>query len=176
MHIEVSEYKSPHGELLLGAFQDKLCLCDWKYRKQRNTVDQRLLKKLKASFVEEKDSDVISNTKKQLEEYFNEDRRNFDIPLLLVGTDFQKTVWEALQKIPYGKTSSYQELSEKLKNPLAIRAIASANGANAISIMIPCHRVIGSDGSLTGYAGGLIAKEKLLQLEGAFNSDQLKLF
>ncbi len=176
MHIEVSEYKSPYGELLLGAFEGKLCLCDWKFRKQRNAVDQRLQKNLKASFVTEKDSEIINNTRHQLEEYFKGSRRSFDIPLLLVGTDFQKTVWEALQEISYGKTSSYQELSIKLNNPLAIRAIASANGANAISIMIPCHRVIGSDGSLTGYAGGLLAKEKLLQLEGALSKDQLKLF
>lgn len=176
MFIQISAYKSPYGELLLGAFEGRLCLCDWKYRKQRSAIDRRLQEKLNASFTDDNDSEVIIHTKNQLKEYFKGDRKNFDIPLLMVGTNFQKMIWEALQKISYGKTSSYQELSKKLNNPLAIRAIAAANGANAISIIIPCHRVIGSDGNLTGYAGGLPAKEKLLQLEGAISKTQLKLF
>jgi len=95
---------------------------------------------------------------------------------LFVGSDFQKTVWEKLLTIPYGKTTSYLELSRMLGDEKAIRAVATANGANAISIIVPCHRVIGSDGSLTGYAGGLNAKQKLLQLEGMNFGEQLELF
>src|SRR5690606_18399830 len=103
-------------------------------------------------------------------------RTTFDIPLLFIGTDFQKSVWEALMEIPYGTTKSYLELSRDLGDENAIRAVATANGANSISIIVPCHRIIGSDGSLTGYAGGLNAKKKLLQLEGMNFGNQLSLF
>lgn len=102
-----------------------------------------------------------------MEEYFEGKRTDFDIPLDLIGSEFQIGVWEQLLRIPYGKTRSYKEQAEALGKPLAIRAVANANGLNKISILIPCHRVIGSDGSLTGYGGGLWRKEKLLQLEGA---------
>lgn len=107
----------------------------------------------------------------QLREYFAGTRKVFDIPLDIDGTDFQKTVWNELLKIPYGKTISYKTLSEKLGDIKAIRAVGKANGQNPIAIIIPCHRVIGSDGSLTGYAGGLAIKEKLLHLEGALNPE-----
>ena len=92
-------------------------------------------------------------------------RKTFDIPLLLLGSTFQKQVWNALLKIPYGTTKSYQELSKIINNEKAVRAVANANGANAIGIIIPCHRIIGSNGKLTGYAGGLDKKKKLLHLE-----------
>ena len=97
------------------------------------------------------------------------------MPLLLAGTRFQISVWEELQNIPYGTTCSYISLSRKLKNEKAIRAVASANGANAISIIVPCHRIIGADGSMTGYAGGIKAKKKLLEHEGVnlHNGQQL---
>ena len=107
----------------------------------------------------------------QLEEYFAGTRKKFDVPLDLEGTDFQKKVWEELKKIPYGKTISYKTLAEKLGDVKSIRAVGKANGQNPIAIIIPCHRVIGSDGSLTGYAGGLDIKEKLLHLEGALNPE-----
>ena len=100
-----------------------------------------------------------------MEEYFARKRKAFDIPLLFIGTDFQKSVWQELLNIPYGKTVSYGELSQKLGNSKAVRAVATANGANAISIFVPCHRVIGKNGNLTGYGGGLEVKEKLLELE-----------
>ena len=102
---------------------------------------------------------------KQLEEYFAGQRKNFDLKLNPQGTDFQKQIWQLLLKIPYGKTSSYRELSNDYGNPLAIRAVAAANGKNPLWIIIPCHRVIGSDGSLTGYAGGLWRKKWLLEHE-----------
>jgi methylated-DNA-[protein]-cysteine S-methyltransferase len=92
----------------------------------------------------------------------------FNVPLLFVGSDFQKQVWNALMQIPFGVTKSYMELSKQFGNEKAIRAVASANGANAISIMVPCHRIIGSNCELTGYAGGLPVKKQLLQLEGSY--------
>jgi methylated-DNA-[protein]-cysteine S-methyltransferase len=104
--------------------------------------------------------------KRQLEAYFSGNLRDFNIPLHIEGTDFQRRVWKELQKIPYGQAISYLELARRLGDEKCIRAAARANGANPISILIPCHRVIGSDGSLVGYGGGLDMKEFLLRLEG----------
>jgi methylated-DNA-[protein]-cysteine S-methyltransferase len=108
---------------------------------------------------------------RQLRAYFAAERKDFDLPLLLEGTDFQLRVWQSLRTIPYGETISYLQLAEKIGNPKAVRAVGLANGANPIPIIVPCHRVIGSNGSLTGFGGGLPAKQKLLQLE----SNQLSL-
>ena len=108
---------------------------------------------------------VIKETYKQLSEYFAKKRKTFDIPLKLEGTEFQKAVWHALMKIPYGKTATYLEIAETIGNPKASRAVGMANNKNKIPIIIPCHRVIGTNGSLTGYAGGLEIKKKLLELE-----------
>jgi methylated-DNA-[protein]-cysteine S-methyltransferase len=174
-YVKIQNYYSPLGDLILGSFENKLCLCDWFHRTNRMAIDTRLRKGLNAEFSEEKDQ-IIETAVFQLEEYFKGKRRIFELPLLLIGTDFQKKVWQALLEIPYGKTETYASLSERLNNPLGIRAIASANGANALSILVPCHRVIGSDGKMVGYAGGLRTKKKLLQLEGALNSSQLELF
>ncbi len=166
-------FDSPFGELILGSLEDQLCLCDWRYRKQRNRIDDRIKKCLNSDF-EIGTSSVIEQTETQLIEYFNKERETFSVPMLLAGTDFQKSVWDILCQISYGKTQSYLELSQYLNNPKAIRAIASANGANALSILIPCHRIIGHTGDLVGYAGGLEAKKNLLLLEGSQN--QLDLF
>ena len=119
---------------------------------------------LKACY-EESTSEVIQEAIKQLDEYFNGERTAFEVPLLFVGTDFQKSVWYKLLDIPYGSTVSYGELAKQLDMPKAVRAVANANGANALSIFAPCHRIIGSNHSLTGYAGGLAAKKHLLELE-----------
>jgi methylated-DNA-[protein]-cysteine S-methyltransferase len=105
----------------------------------------------------------------QLEEYFAGRRRRFDLPLDLRGTDFQKRCWQELLKIPYGETRSYAAIARAIGNPAAVRAVGLANGQNPIAIIVPCHRVIGSDGSLTGYGGGLETKRKLLELEGALS-------
>lgn len=163
-HINIKYYDSPVGEILIGSYEGKLCLSDWRYRKMRTNIDKRIQKSLHAEYVEES-SDIIEETIIQLEEYFTHKRKIFDIPLLMLGTDFQKSVWEGLISIPYAKTASYLELAKNIGNEKAVRAVATANGANAISILIPCHRIIGSDGSLTGYAGGLDVKRKLLELE-----------
>ena len=112
----------------------------------------------------------------QLSEYFNGKRQDFDLPLNPSGTDFQQRVWEELLKIPYGTTVSYQEIANRLGDPKCIRAAARANGKNPIAIIIPCHRVIGSNGDLTGYAGGIQRKKDLLTLEGADVMQQLNLF
>jgi methylated-DNA-[protein]-cysteine S-methyltransferase len=163
--IAIYYWQSPVGELILGSYDEKLCLADWRYRKQRERIDRRLQKALKAEYVEST-SGVIEETVVQLEEYFAKKRKDFDIPLLLVGTDFQKSVWEGLLQTPYG-TASYLDLAKSIGNAKAVRAVASANGANAISILVPCHRVVGSNGTLTGYAGGLDVKKKLLSLENS---------
>jgi methylated-DNA-[protein]-cysteine S-methyltransferase len=174
--ISIQYYKSPIGELVLGSFNDELVLSDWRYRKMRASIDNRIQKELKLEF-KEKESEIIDITILQLTEYFNKERTKFDIPLKMIGTDFQKSVWEKLLKIQYGKTDTYLGLSKKLGNEKAIRAVATANGANAISILIPCHRVIGSDNSLVGYAGGIIAKKKILELENPnLISNQTRLF
>jgi len=162
--INIQYYRSPVGEMLLGSCGGKLCLADWRYRKMRTTIDNRIQKGFNAEYVEES-CEVIDETIIQMEEYFAHERKEFDIPLLMVGTDFQKSVWEGLIQIPYGSTSSYLELAKNIGNEKAVRAVASANGANAISLLIPCHRIIGSNGDLVGYAGGLSVKKKLLELE-----------
>lgn len=164
--IITRRYESPCGALLLGSIGDRLCLCDWQVEKHRNHVDNRLRHMLHAEFVEGS-SPVTDNAAAQLDEYFAGKRQDFDIPLLFVGTDFQKKVWNQLLNIPFGKTMSYGEMARQIGLPKAVRAVANANGANAISIFAPCHRVIGSDHALTGYAGGLAAKEYLLKLENA---------
>ena len=134
--VQIQYYQSPCGKLILGSFENKLCMCDWVVSEERRAaIDKRIQKALNAQYAIE-NSEVITQTISQLDEYFSRQRTTFDIPLLLVGTEFQK-----------------------------IRAVASSNGANSISILIPCHRVIGSDHKLTGYAGGLVAKKTLLELE-----------
>ena len=109
--------------------------------------------------------ELLANCVQQLKEYFNKQRKEFDLPLLPLGTDFQKAVWGALLDIPYGTTESYFDIAKKLGNPKAVRAVGGANGRNPISIIVPCHRVIGSSGNLVGYGGGLWRKKWLLQHE-----------
>ena len=140
--VQIQYYQSPCGTLILGSFENKLCMCDWVVsEKRRAAIDKRIQKALNAQYVTE-NSEVIAKTISQLDEYFSRQRIAFDVPLLLVGTEFQKSVWNELQNIPYGTTISYTQLSQRLNNPKAIRAVASSNGANSISILIPCHRVI----------------------------------
>lgn len=162
--IRIHPYTSPCGELLLGAYNGQLCLCDWLTEKHHTKVMNRLQNQLKAEISKTADP-IIHEAAKLLDEYFAGKRKVFDLPLLLVGTYFQKQVWQALQTIPYGTTVSYTDLARRLNKPNAVRAVANAVGANAISIFVPCHRIIGADGSMTGYAGGLEAKQWLLNME-----------
>ena len=162
--INIQHYFSPCGELVLASYADKLCLCDWFDSPCYERNIRRIVRYFKASFKTETSS-VLEEAKRQLDEYLAGNRKAFDIPLHLVGTDFQQQVWNELLNIPYGATTSYKEIAQSIGKPKAVRAVAGAIGANGISIIIPCHRIVGSDNSLTGYAGGLEAKKMLLQIE-----------
>lgn len=164
--IIISGYPAPCGELVLGSYGDRLCLCDWQTGRGSDSIRRRLRRLLKAGFVEGR-SPVVDHAVVRLDEYFAGRRQAFDVPLLFAGTEFQKRVWNALLAIPYGETVSYAEMARRIGMPKAVRAVANANGANAVSIFAPCHRVIGSDHTLTGYGGGLAAKAYLLRLENA---------
>ena len=162
--INIQYCKTKIGELILGSFEGKLCLLDFRYRKMRKSVDERIKKGLNANFVE-KNTEIIEKTRAELDEYFHCNRKVFDVPLQMVGTDFQKGVWEALLRVPFGTMSTYLQLAKYIKNEKAVRAVAAANCANSMAIIIPCHRIIGSNGELVGYAGGLPIKTRLLKLE-----------
>lgn len=166
--IVVSRYEAPCGTLLLGSLGDSLCLCDWRRGRDPDDVGRRLRRALGAEFAEGS-SPVVVEAAAQLDAYFAGERRRFDLPILFAGTDFQKTVWNDLLRIPFGATLSYGAMARRIGVPRAVRAVANANGANSISIIVPCHRVIGSDGSLTGYGGGLEVKQFLLRHEAQFS-------
>ncbi len=127
------------------------------------------LKKIGDEYKTHKDCELTLKLKSQLDEYFAGKRKSFDVPYVLSGTDFQKKVWDALTAIPYGETASYKDIAIKVGNPKASRAIGMANNKNPITIIVPCHRVIGSTGKLVGYAGGMSMKEKILDLESVNN-------
>lgn len=150
--------------MVLASMGNELCLCDWNEMPCAERNKHRLTKYMNAVFRVET-SDVLEQTKKQLDEYFAGTRKAFDIPLHPVGTEFQQQVWNALLEIPYGETRSYKDIALSIANLKGIRAVAQAIGANGISILIPCHRVIGSNHSLTGFAGGIEAKRILLEIE-----------
>lgn len=164
--IHKIEIETSMGKLLAFATDAGVCALEF-YNPERNEKQIALLKKqLGANSIIDSKNDHLKQLKAELNEYFNKKRTSFSVALDLVGTDFQKQVWSELLKIPYGQTISYLEQSKRLGNEKAIRAVANANGRNKISIVVPCHRVIGSNGSLTGYAGGLDNKRFLLNLEG----------
>ena len=162
--IYIKFYKHKYAHFILGSFEDKLCLLDFRYRKSILLIENRLKKHFNAEFLEQ-DNDVLLETIKQLDEYFQMQRSQFDIPIITAGSDFQNKVWQALLNVPYGFTTSYLQLSRDIGNEKAVRAVANANGANALAIIIPCHRVVGSNGKLVGFGGGLPLKQKLLELE-----------
>jgi methylated-DNA-[protein]-cysteine S-methyltransferase len=162
--INVQRQRTEIGEVVLGSFRGKLCFLGFRGRETRGTVDDKIKKALNAESVEH-DDEVLEKTRRQLDEYLKGRRREFDIPVFMVGTDFQKSVWKALMKVPYGDTSTYSRIAKDIGNERAVRAVGNANAANPISIIVPCHRVIGSDGELVGYGGGLSVKRRLLELE-----------
>jgi len=153
--IYYSRISSPVGSLLLAVSERGLVALQFSGRR------------IPAGWVESEEK--IAPFARQLEEYFAGRRRQFNLPLDLRGTDFQKRCWRALLKIPYGETRSYADIARAIGKPSAVRAVGLANGQNPIAIIVPCHRVIGSDGSLTGYGGGLENKRRLLELEGALS-------
>ena len=148
-------YESPVGPLLLAGSRTGLNYVSFCGGRHAVAVD--------ADWTEERF--LFGNAIEQLHEYFAGERKTFSLTLIPEGTEFQKAVWSELQKIPYGETISYKELAERIGKPKAVRAVGAANGANPIPIIIPCHRVIGNDGSLTGFGGGLPLKKRLLELE-----------
>lgn len=165
--INLTRIETDLGTMVACATDKGICLLEFSDRKMLETEFKQLMKALKAPIVQG-ENQFFKPLKIQLDSYFKGMLKEFDIPLDLVGTDFQKQVWNVLLQIPYGITSSYAEQADRLGKPSAVRAVANANGMNKISIIVPCHRVIGSDGSLTGYGGGLWRKKKLLDLEQNF--------
>lgn len=162
--INIQLHKTEIGEVILGSFRGKLCLLGFRSREMTRTVDDRIKKALNAEFVEH-DDEILEKTRTQLDEYLKGRRREFDIPVLMVGTDFQRSVWNALLQVPYGATASYLQIARAIGKEKAVRAVGNACRANPIGIIVPCHRIIGSDGSLVGYYGGLSLKRHLLNLE-----------
>jgi AraC family transcriptional regulator of adaptative response/methylated-DNA-[protein]-cysteine methyltransferase len=155
---------SPVGELIVGATRMGCCLLEF-HRPGRWDAQEKKFKKLYDGEFTEGSSPLIRQIEKELKEYFSAKRKRFEIPLDIRGTDFEMTVWKQLLKIPYGELTSYAHIAAKIHNPKSVRAVGTANGSNHIAIIIPCHRVIGSNGSLTGYGGGLDKKRFLIELE-----------
>jgi AraC family transcriptional regulator, regulatory protein of adaptative response / methylated-DNA-[protein]-cysteine methyltransferase len=173
--ITTTKIETVLGSMVAGATADGLCLLEFSDRRMLPTEYKDLMRLLKTS-VEDGENDHLTQLRIQLNEYFEGSRKEFSIPLVTPGSEFQKSVWKELLNIPYGTTRSYLEQSVALGKPDAIRAVANANGMNRISIVIPCHRVIGSDGHLTGYGGGLRRKRWLLDHERKYSGqavDQL---
>ena len=158
----LKKIKTPFDvDLFLATTELGICLCDFEGRKNLEIMKEKIEKISKEKFIFGEHF-YLKEAKNQLEEYFAKERKNFDLPFHIFGTDFQKKVWEILLKIPYGQTISYQEQAVLSGNPKAQRAVANANGQNSLAIMIPCHRVIGKNGTLRGYGGGLALKKNLL--------------
>lgn len=166
--IQTTRYVSPIGELILGEKEGRLCMCDWVCEPHRSAINRHIERQLKFDY-RVAITPVAQQAVAQLNEYFAGSRREFNLPLEFIGTEFQQAVWRELQRIPYGTTISYGELARRIGNPRAVRAVARANAINSISIIVPCHRVIGSDGRLSGYGGGAAAKEFLINLERQTN-------
>ncbi len=155
-------FDAPCGRLVIWTYRQSIILCDWDASCE---IKKRRLLRYLGKNVRNGTCDEAQKLKDQLDEYFAGKRMQFDLKLMFVGTDFQKSAWAALCKIPYGQTISYAEESAMIGKPKATRAVGTANGANPICIVTPCHRVIGKNGALTGYAGGVGIKEFLINLE-----------
>ena len=165
--IRTQIYPSPLGDLLLGDWRGALVLCDWLLTRNGYASDSRVPHHLQA-VMQEAVTDLLREAAAQLNAYFVGRLRTFDLPLHGAGTPFQQTVWLALREIPYGATCSYQDIAQAIGNPRGTRAVAGAIRHNPLSVIVPCHRVIGKNGQLTGYNGGtdaLYIKERLLALE-----------
>jgi len=163
--VYLSRVPTPLGPMLAGATREGVCLLEFEDRPMLRTQLVRLTERLNCTFVPGP-SELLDRLTAELDSYFSSELRNFSVPLLLPGTAFQQKVWEKLRSVPYGQTRSYGELARTVDDAKAARAVARANGDNRIAILIPCHRIIGSDGKLTGYGGGLWRKSWLLRHEG----------
>jgi AraC family transcriptional regulator of adaptative response/methylated-DNA-[protein]-cysteine methyltransferase len=165
VHVVVTRVLTPLGPLVAGATEEGLCLLEFADRPMLETQVKRLRKYMDCA-VTPGSNHHIEQIERELAEYFAGDRTDFEVPLVVPGTDFQQQVWAALRQIPYGETRSYDDIARAIDNPKAVRAVGGANGDNRIPIVIPCHRVVRADGSLGGYGGELWRKRYLLQLEG----------
>ena len=165
--IPTTRILTPLGPMLAGATDEGICLLEFIDRRMLETQLGRISKRLHAKVVPGSHP-YFDELNEQLDEYFSRKRKEFDLPLVLPGTPFQKRVWSGLLAIPYGCTRSYKEQAEFIGSPNAVRAVAKANGDNRIAILVPCHRVIGANGDLVGYGGGLSRKQYLLKLESSF--------
>jgi AraC family transcriptional regulator of adaptative response/methylated-DNA-[protein]-cysteine methyltransferase len=164
-HVVVTRVLTPLGPLVAGATDEGLCLLEFADRPMLETQIKRLRRHMNCA-VTPGSNEHIDRIEEELGEYFDGTRTDFDVPLVVPGTDFQRQVWSALRAIPYGETRSYEDIARAIDNPRAVRAVGRANGDNRIPIVIPCHRVVRADGSLGGYGGELWRKRFLLQLEG----------
>jgi AraC family transcriptional regulator of adaptative response/methylated-DNA-[protein]-cysteine methyltransferase len=164
--VQTTRILTPIGPMLAAATDEGVCLLEFIDRRMLETQLRRLSKYLNARLVPGF-CEHLDHLNEELAEYFSKTRRNFTVPLVLPGTSFQKIVWEELRSIPYGSTRSYKEQAEAIGSPQSVRAVAKANGDNRIAILVPCHRVVGANGQLVGYGGGLWRKQYLLDLESA---------
>lgn len=171
--ILISRLASPLGPMFVAVTDKGVCMLEFTDRRMLETELKDLQKSLNARIIPG-ENEYTRQVKKELEEYFAGTRQHFDVPLDPIGSDFQKKVWTILMDIPYGKTVSYMEQATTLQMPAAVRAVAASNGLNKIAIIIPCHRVIGSNGKLTGYGGGLERKRWLINHEREHCSDPTK--
>lgn len=162
--ILINRITTPLGPMFVCATDSGICLFEFVDRRMLETEFKDLQLLLKANIIIGENEHILQ-AKKEVEEYFEGKRQEFDVKLNTPGTDFQKTVWDALKQISYGTTTTYQRQTAQINKATAIRAVASANGCNRVSIIIPCHRVIGKDGKLTGYGGGLERKRWLITHE-----------
>lgn len=162
--VTVTRLATPLGPMIAGSTDEGICLLEFSDRRMLETEFRSLARRLDAVIIHGV-HELLETMQLQLTEYFEGKRKQFDVPLHKVGTEFQKKTWAILQKIPYGFTVSYKEQAQMMRNATAVRAVANANGQNKIAIIIPCHRVIGEDGTLTGYGGGLWRKQWLLDHE-----------
>ncbi len=172
--ILTSVIETELGPMIAGAVDEGICLFEFHDRIIMNSELDDLKKYLEQE-TEEGENEHITALRKQIKEYFDGSRQAFDLQLITPGTEFQQKVWKELLTIPYGTTRSYLQQAQALGNTASIRAVAGANGKNRIAIIIPCHRVIGSDGSLTGYGGGLKRKKWLLNHEKLHSGRQTEL-
>ncbi|MBC8327834.1 MAG: methylated-DNA--[protein]-cysteine S-methyltransferase [Planctomycetes bacterium] len=173
--LTVTRLPTPLGPMVAVATEAALCLLEFGERRALETELGKLLRARNGLFVPGSNA-VLDRVAAELDRYFAGALRDFDLPLAPQGTPFQRAVWAALREIPYGATRSYADVARAVGRPQAVRAVGAANGANPIPILIPCHRVVGSDGSLTGYGGGLWRKRRLLELEGGWapSSDSIR--
>jgi AraC family transcriptional regulator of adaptative response/methylated-DNA-[protein]-cysteine methyltransferase len=162
--VHIARMTTPLGPMVAAATEDALCLLEFADRRMLELQFRRVRRYFDAFFIPSSNA-ILQKLTRELDQYFDGKRKQFTVPLSVPGSEFQKSVWERLKIIPYAETKSYREIATELGAPNSVRAVARANGDNRIAIIIPCHRVIGSNGDLTGYGGGLWRKRRLLEIE-----------